>query len=116
MNCRCTIAAFTLSLEPVGFAILCWLAPGTGPYMRFLFVDSQLCARASSGQHLTVLPLPSASSYHHLMKNHQSQCRLSYRGLAPHKFMPMLGVHKQMQPTPASQGFVATLLVAIAIG
>ena len=28
--------------------------------------------------------------------------RFSYRGLAPHKFMPMLGVHKTPQPTPKS--------------
>jgi hypothetical protein len=26
----------------------------------------------------------------------------SDRGLAPHKFMPMLGVHKALQPTPKS--------------
>jgi hypothetical protein len=26
----------------------------------------------------------------------------SGRGLSPHKFMPMLGVHNQIQPTPKS--------------
>jgi hypothetical protein len=28
----------------------------------------------------------------------------SDRGLAPHKFMPMLGVHKAIQPTAKSGG------------
>ena len=31
--------------------------------MMFLFVSSQICARASSPQHLAGLQLPSASSY-----------------------------------------------------
>src|SRR3990172_6447562 len=37
--------------------------PRTKPSMQFLFVGSHLCARASYGQFLTTLPLPSASGY-----------------------------------------------------
>ena len=63
--------------------------------MRFLFVGSHLCARASSRQTLAGLPLPSASSYIR-PKGHY---RYSYRGLSPHQFMPMPGVHNHIQPT-----------------
>ena len=59
--------------------------------MRFLFVGSHLCARASSTQTLAGLPLPTASSYIR-PKGHY---RYSYRGLSPHQFMPMPGVHKR---------------------
>ncbi|MGH8653673.1 MAG: hypothetical protein ACREYE_16560, partial [Gammaproteobacteria bacterium] len=45
---------------------------------------------------LAGLPLPSASSYSRPQRGHY---RYSYRGLSPHKFMPMPGVHKALQPT-----------------
>jgi len=45
----------------------------------------------SSGQPLAGPPLPSASSYR--LSNH-GQSRYSYRGLSPHQFRPMPGVHK----------------------
>jgi hypothetical protein len=57
--------------------------------MRFLFVGSHLCARASFRPPLAALPLPSASSYHY---RDVRQCRYSYRGLSLHQFMPMPGV------------------------
>jgi hypothetical protein len=60
--------------------------------MRFLFVGSHLCTRASFRQILTNLPLPSASGYAYFMMS-------SHRGLPPHKLMPMSGVHRPMQPT-----------------
>lgn len=66
--------------------------PGAEPSMRFLFVGSHLCARASFGQVLAALPLPSASSYPDCIGS-------SHRGLSPHQFMPMSGVHKRLQPT-----------------
>ena len=91
MNCHRTAPSFTVSLEPVDFVTLCPLIPGTQPYMTFLFVGSQFCAQASFPQSLTELQLPSASSYTRL---NIKQARFSYRGLSPHKFMPMLGVHK----------------------
>lgn len=39
----CTAASFTMSPEPEGFAIGCWLAQETWPRMTFLFVGSQVC-------------------------------------------------------------------------
>jgi hypothetical protein len=39
----CTTASFTISPEPEGFAIGCWLAQETWPRMTFLFVGSQVC-------------------------------------------------------------------------
>ncbi len=63
VNCHCTASSFTVSLEPVGFVILGSLTPETQPFMMFLFVSSQFCARASSPQVLADLQLPSASSY-----------------------------------------------------
>ena len=64
--------------------------------MRFLFVGSHLCARAFFRPALADLPLPSASSYICPTVGHY---RYSYRGLSPHKFMPMSGVHNSMQRT-----------------
>ena len=64
MNLQCTTAAFTVFPEPKDFVTLCPLVPETRPSMRFLFVGSHLCARASSTQPLAGLHLPSASGYH----------------------------------------------------
>ena len=96
MNFRCTTAAFTLSPTPGGFRHLVLTHPGTEPSMRFLSVGSHVCARASFRQALTDLPLPSASSY---IGPHR-RYRYSYRGLSPHQFMPISGVHITFEPTP----------------
>ena len=64
MNFRCTdrrICPIPLHLS--GFVILCSLAQGTKPSMRFLFVGSHFCTQASFRHPLTGLPLPSASGY-----------------------------------------------------
>ena len=37
-----TAAAFTSTTEPVGFAVLCQLAPSCRPSMRFLFIGSRV--------------------------------------------------------------------------
>ncbi len=37
-----TVAAFTSTTEPVGFAVLCQLAPSCRPCMRFLFINSRV--------------------------------------------------------------------------
>jgi len=63
--------------------------------MRFLFVGSHLCTRASFRQILADLPLPSASGYPYFMMS-------SHRGLSPHKLMPMSGVHPGVQATVTS--------------
>ena len=90
MNFQRTTAAFTLSPAPGGLRHLVLTRPGTGPSMRFLSVGSHLCARSSSRQSLTELPLPSASSCFRPFGGH---LRYSCRGLSPHQFMPMPGVH-----------------------
>jgi hypothetical protein len=97
MNFPCTTAAFTLSPAPGGLRHLVLTRPGTEPSMRFLFVGSHLCARASSRQPLAELPLPSASSCFRPLREHH---RYSYRGLSPYQFMPMPGVHQEIERTP----------------
>jgi hypothetical protein len=96
MNVQCTTAAFTLSPVPGGLRHLVLTRPETEPSMRFLSVGSHLCARASFRQALADLPLPSASSY---SRPHRGHHRYSYRGLSPHQFMPMSGVHPSVQRT-----------------
>ena len=101
MNCQCTTAAFTLSPVPGGLRHLVLTRPETEPSMRFLSVGSHLCARASFRQSLAGLPLPSASSYSRPPRGHY---RYSYRGLSPHQFMPMSGVHKSLEADVCSAG------------
>lgn len=96
MSCPCTSAAFTLSPVPGGLRCHVPTRPGTEPSMRFLSVASHFCTRASFRHPLAGLPLPSASGFI-WPKDH---FRDSHRGLPPHKFMPMSGVHPQFQPTP----------------
>jgi len=96
MNFPCTTAAFTLPLAPGGLRHLVLTRPEAKPSIRFLFVGSHVCARASFRHPLTGLPLPSASSY----RPSRGHFRYSYRGLAPHQFMPMPGVHKTDQHGP----------------
>jgi hypothetical protein len=43
VNFDCTTASFTVSLEPLGFVVLCQLTQESRPSMTFLFVGSQLC-------------------------------------------------------------------------
>ena len=89
----CTTAAFTLSSAPDGLRHLVLTRPGIRPSMQFLSVGSHVCVRASFRQTLAGLPLPSASSY---IGPHREHYRYSYRGLSPHQFMPMPGVHNHI--------------------
>ena len=98
MNFQRTTAALTLSPAPDGFRHLVLTHPGTEPSMRFLSVGSHFCARASSRHPLVGLSLPSASRY----IGPRGHYRYSYRGLSPHQFMPMPGVHELLQPKPVS--------------
>ncbi len=93
MNFRCATAAFTPSPAPGGLRYLVLTRPGTEPSMRFVFLGSHVCARASSRQPLARLPLPSASSF----IGPKGHYRYSYRGLSPHQFMPMLGIHEALE-------------------
>jgi len=120
VNFPCTTAALTRSPAPGGLRHLVLTRPGTEPSMRVtrpipgarppgqpsavqnrsqrfgLSVGSHLCARASSRHPLARLPLPSASRCFRPFGGH---LRYSYRGLSPHQFMPMPGVHNGMQRT-----------------
>jgi hypothetical protein len=95
MNCPCTSAAFTLSPVPGGLRREVPTRPGTEPSMRFLSVASHVCSRASFRHPLAGLPLPSASGFICPI----GHSRDSHRGLPPHKFMPMSGVHPSMHRT-----------------
>jgi hypothetical protein len=88
MNYRCTTAAFTLSPVPGGLCHQVLTCPETEPSMRFLFVGSHLCARASFRPPLARRPLPSASS----CICPEGQTRYSYRGLQG-TFTPSVHVH-----------------------
>ena len=101
MDFQCTTAAFTLSPVTGGLRHVVLTRPETKPYMRFLSVSSHFCAQASSRPSLARPPLPSASS---CFRPYFGHYRYSYRGLPPHKSMPMSGVHKQMQPTAYGRG------------
>jgi hypothetical protein len=103
MNFQCITVALTLSPAPDGVRHHVLTHPGTEPSMRFLSVGSHLCARASSRQTLTELPLPSASGY----IGPRGHDRYSYRGLSPHQFMPMPGVHPPSTGRPASRASLA---------
>ena len=63
------------------------------------------CARASFGHPPAGLPLPSASRD---IRPHRGLHRCSYRGLPPHQFMPMPGVHKSLVLTCVTLRFTPT--------
>lgn len=65
--------------------------------MKFLFVGSQVCREASFRRFLAKPPLPLASRCCFIP--FMDEPRFSDRGLAPHQFTLMLGVHKTVQPT-----------------
>ena len=54
-----TTAPFTLSRGSMGFSILCWVAPGTGPRTTFLFVGSRVCSGLPSDPASRRRPCPS---------------------------------------------------------
>ena len=95
VNFPCTNAAFTLPLEPVGFVVLCQLAQGV----------SLICDFCSSSRTFAI-GLPSDPSSRRrpclrlvllLVSIVMNTFRFSYRGLPPHKFTPMPGVHQAFQ-------------------
>jgi hypothetical protein len=80
MSFQCATAAFTLSAGPEGLRHLVLTRPRTEPSMQFVFLGSHLFARASFGQILTDLPLPSATrhfeskliKWHKLIRDHSA--------------------------------------------
>jgi hypothetical protein len=95
VNFPCTNAAFTLSPEPAGFVVLCQLAQGL----------SLVCGFCSSSRTFALrLPSDPSSRRRHCLRLvllivfflSMNTVRFSYRGLSPHKFTPMPGVHKNV--------------------
>jgi hypothetical protein len=103
VNLPCTTAAFTLPPEPVGFVVSCQLARrlSLGYPLAGDAISVRRSARmppASFGPFLTESPLPSARTFGSIphMSGHPW---FPYRGLTPHKFTPMPGVHKKLHRT-----------------
>ena len=97
VNLPCTNAAFTLSPEPAGFVVLCQLA-------RRLSLVCGFCPSSRT----FALRLPSDPSSRRrpclrlvllLVSITMNTSRFSYRGLSPHKFTPMPGVHNVFNQT-----------------
>ena len=96
-NCQCTSAAFTVGCVPLGFAAMCQLASHPSALtMRFavrrlaplaLGLPPDDTSRCRPCRRLVVIMLT------------MSPCRHSHRGLAPHKFAPMLGAHPSFERT-----------------
>jgi hypothetical protein len=104
VNFPCTNAAFTLSPDPVGFVVLCQLA-------RRLSLVCGFCP--SSRTFARRLPSDGRSPFRHCLRLVllivfliMNTFRFSYRGLPPHKFTPMPGVHKCIQPSGNKSGFI----------
>jgi len=68
--------------------------------MLFLFVGSSFCTQASFGRSLAIPPLPLASTFANVF----TLTGFKYRGLAPHKFTPVPGVHKINTPDRYAPG------------
>ena len=84
MNCHDTTTGFTVQREFVAFVVLCQLDPAAQPYIRFLSDNTSrycLCLR------LVVMIV------------NRVNAEFSDRGLSPHEFMPMLGVHTSLNLT-----------------
>src|SRR4030067_3796132 len=63
VNFPCTNAAFTLPPQTCGLCCVVPTRPEAKPYMRFLFVVSHVCHRASFGPLPPGSPLPSARPF-----------------------------------------------------
>lgn len=97
VNFPCTSAAFTLSPEPVGFAMIGWLARRLGllcgfcPSSRTFALRLRLKAPTVGFRPLLAeTPLPWYRTFGSI--HHMNTSRFSYRGLAPRKLTPMPGV------------------------
>ena len=96
-NCRCASAAFTVGCAPVGFAVMCQLA--SQPWALYAVSVRRLAPLALG------LPPDDPSRFRPcrrlvvILALMTSPSRYSHRGLAPHKFAPMLGAHPSVEPT-----------------
>ena len=90
VNCRYTTAAFTLSPES-GASSCCADLPGDWALYAVSVRRLIALPEASSRRSLTVPPLPSASIW---ANDLNTLTGFTHRGLTPHKFTPVPGVHK----------------------
>ena len=94
VNCPCTTAAFTLPPEPMGFVMWCSLTRGL----------SLVCGFCPSARTFAVrLPSDGRSPFRpcHGLVLVLLCFWFSYRGLAPHKFTPVPGVHLSFESRAA---------------
>jgi hypothetical protein len=91
VNCRYTTAAFTLSPES-GASSCCADLPGDWALYAVSVRRLIALPEASSRRSLTVPPLPSASIW---ANDLNTLTGFTHRGLTPHKFTPVPGVHKK---------------------
>ena len=103
VNCDYTTAAFTLS--PESGASSCG-ADLPGDWALYAVSVRRLIAlpEASSRRSLAVPPLPSASIWANGLN---TLTGFTHRGLTPHKFTPVPGVHQALQRTPGSLAVLA---------
>jgi len=92
VNCRYTTAAFTLSPES-GASSCCADLPGDWALYAVSVRRLIALPEASSRRSLTVPPLPSASIW---ANDLSSLTGFTHRGLTPHKFTPVPGVHHSL--------------------
>jgi hypothetical protein len=68
----------------------------TAPHLWLCYVrPSHVCTPASFRPLLAETPLPSARTFVSIII--MNTLRFSYKGLSPHKFTPMTGVHKMLK-------------------
>ena len=100
VNCRYTTAAFTLSPES-GASSCCADLPGDWALYAVSVRRLIALPEASSRRSLAVPPLPSASIW---ANDLNTLTGFTHRGLTPHKFTPVPGVHKHIHLTiPATR-------------
>ena len=107
VNCRYTTAAFTLSPES-GASSCCADLPGDWALYAVSVRRLIALPEASSRRSLTVPPLPSASIWANGLN---TLTGFAHRGLAPHKFTPVPGVHKALQRTRTSRAAELSLIL-----
>jgi hypothetical protein len=109
VNFPCTNAAFTLSPEPAGFVVLCQLAQGL----------SLVCGFCPSSRTFAIrLPSDPSSRRRPCLRLvllvvfiTMKTSGFSYRGLAPHKFTPVPGVHQEFETDgPSAHRSTAALM------
>jgi len=119
MNCHDTTAGFTVQREFAAFVVMCQLDPTAQPYIRTIrhirvapppgqlklfkiIPDDFVCSSARRFAIRLPSDNPSRSSLCPrlvVMIANMINVEFSDRGLTPHKFMPMLGVHMALKPT-----------------